>query len=407
MTEQESQTEPPKSKPANWSRGRLLLCLLAVAAIVAIVLRTTGMFDHDRPLPPEVTQQQYDAALKDFRGLFRKDPTHDDALMLIAETAIRREQWEKAISCLREIPSTHDSYGLSARLQQGQVLLRLNRAIEAEDAFHEYLSTAETRRDSITNLTAARQWLAFLYSVELRFEERRKVLLELAASETINIYEAKQLYFPTLLIWHSNLGSERLQQFLENNPDDIRLRIAQARYLTYEGQPEKALSQLTALALDHPNHPDVLAAQLEALHELAREEELIHLLNDAPAIREDEPWLLTQMRAEGAVYSKDWAVAEDFFKAVLKSDAANPSAHMGLARALSEQGKLDESRRVQERSIRLAKIRVSLSEVNRVSTEAALELADQAEFLEMAEAAMTFRKLAKTMNDSTPQGSPQ
>jgi predicted Zn-dependent protease len=407
MTEQPGELEHPKSKAARRSSGRLVLFCLAFAAIVTIVMRTTGLLNHHRPLPPAVTQQQYDAALKDFRGLFRKEPTHDDALMLIAETAIRREQWDKAVNCLQEIPSTHETYGLSARLQEGQVLLKLNRAIEAEESFREYLSAAETKKDSITNLTAARQWLAFLYSVELRFEERRKVLLELAESGTINIYEAKQLYFPTLLIWHSNLGSERLQQFLEHNPDDLRLRIAKARYLTYEGKPETALSQLTALAVEHPNDPDLLAAQLEALHELARDQELTRLLADAPARSDDEPWLLTQMRAEGALRAQEWTIAEACFKAVLKSDGANPAAHMGLARALSEQGKLEESRKVQERSLRLAKIRVSLSEVNRVSAGAALELADHADVLEMTDAAAAFRQMAKTMNDSMPQGSPQ
>ncbi|MBL8810156.1 MAG: tetratricopeptide repeat protein [Planctomycetaceae bacterium] len=405
--QQTAESTRPKSTAR---RSGLLICGIVLVTIVTVTATAwkSGWFETPRPLPKGITQDQFDKALQDFRGLFQKEPTHDDALMLLAESAIRREQWEKAVACLTEIPSDHDRYGLSARLQEAQAFLRLNRAVEAERSFLGYLKLAEQHPENETaskeNQAVARQWLTFLYAVELRFEDRHRILRGLEKSGIIDIYEAKQLYFPSLLIWHSNLGSERLSQYLLHDPDDLVLNIAAARYMTHEGKPQEAKEQLESLLANHPADKQLIAALLEALREMADDDEFARRVAELPAFEQSDPWLLTLMRAEGALLAHDWSGAEKYLRAVLEADPASPAAHMGLGRSLTEQGRLEESKRLQERSLRLAKIRVTLSEVNRVSADAALELADHAEQLEMADAAATFRRLAASMQSTNEQG---
>lgn len=136
-------------------------------------------------------------------------------------------------------------------------------------------------------------------AVQLRFEDRVDWLDQLLSAGQADVYDAKQRFFPTLLIWASSLGSTRLREFVANDPHNPALLIAAARYETAEGRPDVASAALRQIHQNHPDNLHALAALLEATFEMHLLDEFIALNKTAPAFDPAEPWLLTQMRRSG------------------------------------------------------------------------------------------------------------
>ena len=349
-------------------------------------------------LPSGVSLIAWEEAEREYVELFHRQPNEVDMMMTLAETAVRRNEPDLAVACFARVPSEHIRYGARARLQEAEILMRGNKADRAEAGFRMFLQLAEAQ-DAYPqeDVRLARDWLVFLLAVELRFEDRKAVLQQMIQDRQFDAYDAKQCYFPTLLIWQSMLGSNRLREFLEQAPSSRPLRIAQARYLVGEGKIVAADQMLKSLRLQNPGDVAVIAASLECFYEQANWERFDTIFAAAPAYRDDEPWLLTQMRAEFAAHSQDWTTAERYFRQLLKVDPANPTCHMGLAKALNGLGKSEERKAIQERSLILARIRVNLAAVDNKSAIAAKALAQDARQLQMHDAAASFEFLAEQM----------
>jgi predicted Zn-dependent protease len=385
----------------SWKVRRRYLVVAAAAILLLTVVAGTLLAPLLTPptLPPEITRDQYDRAVADWKGLFRTRPSHEDTLMLLAETSLKRRQLPAAVACFSAIDSSHPRYGKSARLQEAQVLLKLNQAAAAEQSFKTFLSLAAASPADTDpeQLATARRWLAWLMAVQLRFEDRVEWLDQLLNAGQADVYDAKQRYFPTLLIWASSLGSTRLREFVANDPHNPALLIAAARYETAEGRPDVASAALRQIRQNHPDNLHALAALLEATFEMHLPDEFIALNKTAPAFEPAEPWLLTQMRAEAAIHQQLWTDAESLFRAVLSHDPANPACHMGLAASLAGQGRATERQAIQKKSQVLARIRVQLSEVRPNDPAAARRLASEARSIGLTAAADAFSTLADTM----------
>lgn len=347
-------------------------------------------------LPVGVSRQEYEQAAQQFRAVYRREPNRMEALSLLAELSVAEDRLETAAACFRAIPTTDDKFGLSARLQEGQVLIRLNRARDAERSLREFLTHAETDATvPRSHLVTARTWLAYLLSVELRFEERRRVLAELHASGHADVYDSKQYHFPTLLLWHSSTGRHRLVQFLEQDSDDLVLRTAYGRYLTTDGMLDESRTLLEELHREHPSDPAVTAALLECLYEQADLDAFAQVAGTLPQHRDDEPWLLTRMRGEFALEEQRWNDAVSHFQNVLTKDPADPACQMGLARAYAGLKKDAARDEVLQRSRVLADIRVRLVGITEEDAEASRTLAETCERIGLAAAAKTFYRHAE------------
>ncbi|MFM7057614.1 MAG: tetratricopeptide repeat protein [Planctomycetota bacterium] len=389
-----------------WKISRRRLILAAAVTLLsggALFWLLTGLTAP--ALPAGITADQYKRAAADWKGLFRTRPTHADTLMLLAETSLKRKQLPAAVACFTAIESSHPRYGQSARLQEAQVFLKLNQAAAAERSFRTFLSLAAAGPGDTDpeQLAAARRWLAWLMAVQLRFEDRVEWLDQLLQAGQADVYDAKQRFFPTLLIWASSLGSTRLREFVEEDPHNLVLRIAAARYETADGRPDAAVTALRRIHQQHPENLQVLAALLEAHFELHQLDEFSALNAAAPPFQPAEPWLLTRMRAEAAMHQQRWTDAEKLFRSVLDHDPANPACTMGLAASLAGQGRTVERETVQNRSLVLSRIRVQLSEVRPDAPAAARRLADEARSLGMIAAADALLKLAENMPLQEPE----
>ena len=389
--------------PALPASGRAPRRLIAIAALITVLVAalplTFKLMQVEPPLPQGLSDEQFQRAVADWKGLFRTQPSREDVLMLIAETSLKRRQPETAVICFAAIDSSHPRYGKSARLQEAQVLLKLNKAAAAELSFQAFLQLASQDPASADpqQLAIAQRWLAWLMAVQLRFEDRIQWLDLLLKSPQADVYDAKQRFFPTLLIWASSLGSNRLREFLAEDPTNLNLVIAAARYDTAEGRPEQAAHSLRQLRRQHPGNLRVLAALLEALFELNQLNEFSAALAAAPPHQPDEPWLLTQLRAEHELRNQNFNAAEQLFKHVLHHDPANPACTMGLANCLAGQGRTAERQQIQQRALLLARIRVQLSEVTPRDPDAAKRLASDAGQLGYQSAADAFLELASRM----------
>lgn len=365
------------------------------AAVVVLVGFSAWYVVRGASLPEGVSPADYGAAVRRFGDLYGRPPSRIEVFSLLGELAVGDGRLATAVACFREIPSKTPRYGLSARLQEGQVLVRLNQAREAEQNFREFLALSQgnpsVREDHVV---VARNWLDYILSVELRFEERKLLLAEVHACGQADVFDSKQYYFPNLLIWHSSAGRHRLMEFLKEAPEDPQLRLAHGRYLTAEGKLDEAQALLENLCREHPGDLRCTAALLECHYERNDWKRLAEVAKTLPDDERVEPWLLTRMRGELALHQGNWKAAAAHFESVLEVDPANPGSHMGLARSYAELQRPEDSEEIRRRSLILAKIRVSLVNVKENDDEPALELAAACAEIGLREAAETFRQHA-------------
>lgn len=370
-------------------RGRLWL----FAAVGALLVVGVVIPFRSTPLPEGISPDEYAAAAEKFRSLYKKEPDRLDVLSLAAELAVAESRPEDAVACFAEIPSSHPRYGLAARRQEGHVLLELNRAREAEASLRAYLALAAHSRDvRPMDVYAARSRLAFLLSVELRLEERQSLLASAHESGTVDVFNSKQYFFPHLLIWNSKTGSDRLDKFLEVDPDNRHLRLAHARYLIAQGELEQALAGLKKLVAEDASDLAVAAAVLACHFEADDWDAFAESLKSIPKYRIGEPWLLTRMRGHFALEQKKWDLAVTRFKQVLAADRTNPSAQSAIVKAFRGLNQTENADVAMARSAVIAKIRAGL-----VREEALDELAANCEEIGMPDAAETFRRHADTL----------
>src|SRR5258708_3047784 len=96
-----------------------------IFAIVCIVVSLVAQMRSDsHGFHACVCAEQRAGARREFQELYDGTPNRIDLLSFIGELAVRDVQLNRAAACFAEIPDDHPDYGLSARLQESQVLLR-------------------------------------------------------------------------------------------------------------------------------------------------------------------------------------------------------------------------------------------------------------------------------------------
>jgi tetratricopeptide (TPR) repeat protein len=399
--------------PPGRRLGSRLGLVIAIAATLGGTAYIAWRSSQALPLPDGVSDEEYHDAERKFEKGYRRTADHYDILSLLGEKAVGDGRLSTSLACFREIPSEHSLYGLSARLQEAQILSRLNRAREAEAGFREYLARTHGQpAPPREHLLTAYKRLTYLLSVELRFEERKAVLLEQHAAGLADVFDSKQLYFPHLLIWHSQTGRKPLGKFLEQDPQNRQLRTASGRYQTYEGLLKEARSSFEEVLREEPTDAQATAGLLECYFEGSDWAAFAKVVGSLGEPRENEPWLLTRMRGEFALHERRWEDAVSSFERLLKVDPANPWSHMGLARAYGELGRAEAREAEQGRSLVIARMRVALANVTERDPEESRKLASDCEQIGFPEAAETFREHALriegrprrgTSSDATPR----
>jgi len=387
--------ESPGQRMRNRNWLLLLLCACVFVAVGGlIVFRTISL-----EIPTGVSKPDYDEAAAEFRHQFNRDGDQFDVLMTLAEIATKNKDFGKAIACYQRIPSEHVLYGPSTRYEEAQLFAQTDQVQRAEDSFSTYLKLSESgTRLSESQVVHSRRWLSLIFSVELRHEERRKVLKELVENHQADVHDAKQYYFESLLVWQSAFGSGRIRDFLKLDPMNRHLRNAEARYLTGQGRLEEARKRLDRLHIEDRGDLRTVAFLLECAFERNDWTAFLTVLSETSEFREDEPWLLTQARGQWALHQKEWPEAEKHFRHILDIDPPNAVCLMGLIKALAGQGMKTESETLMQRSLLIAKLRVGLATISIDNPKAARDIANLSRQIGMEDAATIFDGFAAKMS---------
>ncbi|MFM7057944.1 MAG: hypothetical protein ACKO2P_13570 [Planctomycetota bacterium] len=373
-----------------------IACLLSAAAV--------WLLAGTKPpaLPQDVTPQELERAMREFRFLQRREPDQTELLMLLAENALRQNRLPTALACLSLIPTEHSRTGAAARRLETQVCLKANLAAEMEAAATELLQTARSGSPvPPADLQLVEEMLVFLLSLQDRPEERQQLLNAMAARRPLDALLAKQLHFPALLATGTDPQNQRLQQFLKQAPEHPQLVPAHVRYLLAIGKPQDAETLADRNLAAHPTDLKALAVALECRLERQALPEFTLLLEAAPDFQPTEPWLLTQMRAEGAILAGERTQAKRCFEHLVAADPSNPFYLQGLAGTLATDNpeSAAERSRLLQQALQLAELRLTLAESD--SDAGALQaIARIAGKLGMNRAAQDFERLATIAADS-------
>jgi predicted Zn-dependent protease len=348
--------------------------------------------------PDGVTAEDIAIARVLFRERYSIEPDHTDTLAMLGTTLQSSGRLPAAIACLQRIPETHPRFGLSGQLELGIALIEADEAEAGETALRRYLKLAEDSptapaEDQIT----ARMWLTYLLTVQLRFEDRHAIHLQTHALGLASLNDSKQLYFPHLLLYRTAKGAGRLREFLDKDPDNVRLRVAAGRYLIGEGRVRDAAQMLRALRQQHPQDLACAAALAECIYELDDVVQLEQLLSALPEWTASEPWLLTEMRGRLALMQQRWDEARERFEQLLRLEPAHPGCQMGLLMSLrhSHEEASAEIERAELKSLILSRIRVKLAQIAPANPAAILDLAAECEQIGLSDAAHTLRSHAR------------
>jgi predicted Zn-dependent protease len=380
-----------------WKRcGRAVMWLLAGLVSVCAAGYWYVAGSAVVPLPADVRPAEIEQALRDFRFLYRREARQTELLYQLAENALRSNRLTLALDCLAQIRTEDPDTGVAARRLETQVCLKANRAVRLESAAIDLLRSARSGAPvRPADLQLVEEMLVYVYSLEYRFEARQRLLKEMRTRRPLDALLAKQLHFPSLIASKTVQQNQRLRQFLEQDPDAPQLAAAHARYLLSAGKPRDAVRLIDRILAAHPADPGVLAVALECRFEQQSLDEFRTLFGAAPDFDPNEPWLLTHIRAEGAIRAGDRALAQRYFEHLTTADPSNPLYLQGLAGVLAtdtDEGVAERSRLLQ-RALLLAELRLTLAESDR-DASALLAVADAARKLGLSDAVQDFERLA-------------
>ena len=166
---------------------------------------------------------------------------------------------------------------------------------------------------------SARQQLRHILEVELRFEERAKLLQPFLERDETDGFETLAVLFPTHLRWNSLIGFEILEKFYERDREQPILQTALGRYYTVQGHLEEARTQLEAAARQLPNDIRIKASLIALLRE-ANDPDLNRQMDSLPPASPEDPWLLQFQRAEHALHANQFQQAASYYEAIIRRD---------------------------------------------------------------------------------------
>jgi tetratricopeptide (TPR) repeat protein len=328
-----SSREQEVSAPRN-SLFRLSAAIVIIAGVFCSIVWLSRSPSPDGVLPPGLSQDQYLEAARAWQAKHGREPEQVDVLVWLADSFAVEGKLNAAIACYEAIPSEHPSYGPGARLEQAKALIRLNRAPEAEanlTAFMDVMS--EDRPVSWRQLVEALDLLRFLLEVQLRFEETRKVLRVIHSIDAARTFETMAYCFPSVLRWNGEQSVRWLEGFVEENPDDFKLRVALGRYRTGEGKLAEAEKILQECCRQRPENLYAWAALLACYYEQDDWARIRQAMATLPPIKNSDPWLLSRLRGHLHNHEAQFQEAVECFQQALAADPANAESYLGLAQA--------------------------------------------------------------------------
>ncbi|MBD3675007.1 MAG: hypothetical protein HUJ26_15930 [Planctomycetaceae bacterium] len=356
----------------------------------------------ETPLPEGISSEDYESVRTSLKKATGTEPTQAEVLFTLAKSLESQGDYDSAGRCFEAVSGSDSHYGLRALLESGKLQIKLNHATAAESSLRKFLEYADQDPDiKNSQIAEALDWLKYLMSIELRFEERTPLLKKLHELGYAKPQHSLQYLFPHLLLWNSVKGRDKIRACLQETPGDPHLLIAHGRYLTGAGKLEDSRVLLEALVEKIPTNPACLAALLECHFERNDWNSFEAVLTKyKPEDKED--WLLMLMKGEYALHEQHWEQAAFHFEKLLEEDRGNVTASMGLAQAYQELGQNEKSEQYRQQTRVLSRIRPQLSKLLKDDPESFAEIAQQCESIGYDDAARILRLQGALIGQQVP-----
>ena len=317
--------------------------------------------------------------------------------MLLGERFKLAKEYRKSAACFDAIPTGHPRYGLNARRQAGEVFLALGNVVKAEKNLREFLNEIPAGAAQQASLVIdAKQRLRHILEVQLRFEERDRLLHEMVKAGLGDTFDAIFYCFPSLLRWNGPAAVQWCEQYLKQTPDDLNLRIALGRYRAGQGRLAEARVILMKCRREAPQNLRTVAGWLMLLREQDDWEAIRGEIAKLPPPRTSDPWLLLRIRGAEALRREDFKSAARYLEMELKQNPASPESCLGLAKAYAGQGRANDRQRMQHKATVLARIqnRLGWGQTSPKDVAPYLEIAGLCESIGLREQGLIIAKLA-------------
>jgi tetratricopeptide (TPR) repeat protein len=243
-----SKVEPSPVRSRNLVGSiRLLMALVVVVGLSLFVIRSLTRPDAEtlsKRAQNEFMAQQYDLAAADLEQVLQIRPPTPFDLMLKAQILMLKGENDQALEILNRIPDDH-AMGPQARLQAGQLELRRNRFVPAEQFFLQALKLNP-------KLERARRELIYIYGMQLRRAELSASFRALTEVAPLTYSEVFLWCLSRGLSWEAVEIVETLKKCIEADPNDRWARLGMAEGLRELGRFDEAEAAIQPLPESDP-----------------------------------------------------------------------------------------------------------------------------------------------------------
>ena len=331
-------------------RLRPSLVLIASSLLAILFLGGYSWHQASGPAVDELIEQARQARLRRAylqarnyaENALTKDPQSPAALRILGQIAADEERIDEAIACFERAARKEGIDAIASALHAGRLHLRSGQAAQAEIYWKRALELNPGQ-------TEASSELAYLLGIEGRGWEMQGLLLNVIRGGQPTIHHLVLMAASEPVIKDQAL----VERCLLRVPDNLNVRVGEARNDLFEGRSSQALTLLRRICERSQASVEARARLGWALLELAPDEFLdwqsrIEMLPDHP-----ELWAV---QGAWALRHKDLSAAARCFAKAIQIDSDHRMANYQLGAILSQLGRSAEAQPFLERANKLQQL---------------------------------------------------
>lgn len=284
----------------------------------------------------EMNAGRYAAASRRLSRLDTAMPGQPEVAYRLGLSELARGRTAPALRAWDRIPPSSPYYGETLTRRARFDVLN-GRFTDAEERLRKATAVAGS------HAAEARDALVRLLRSEGRYEEARRLYLDGLSSSTPIVSAVRELYRLDVDPYPVEGVRRYLEQAARLAPDDDRVWLARAQYLTRLGRFDDAESLLNDCVRRRPHDPAVWRARLAWGLAAGRDDVIHQALSEIPA-DSDSPQDALSLRAALAARSRDRKAERKALDAVLKLNPGDAQSLDRLAQIATEEGRADDAK---------------------------------------------------------------
>jgi tetratricopeptide (TPR) repeat protein len=330
-----------------WLIVLVALSLATVGTVVwtAQIQRAAQLDMHLARARAAADEGKWQLAAQELRIVLKLDPESAAACLMLADVTFRAGRIQEALQAVRRVPS-RSANGVPARLLEGTLLIMVGEASRAEAVLNECLALDSTSIE-------ARRRLVFLYGIELRREELRRVLWELHALGATEATDLVLLSGSTFIVWNAKEIMGTIERFAEADPQHVPARIALGYYRRRQNDFDGARRDLFEACRLAPTDCEAHVALLDCLFDQDDLDEASRILSRVPNEWHEDGRLL-YFRGRMAERAGEFERAIQWYRDAIAMDPDHRESRYHVGQLLLQAGHDEEAHKHLDHSRKLA-----------------------------------------------------